>query len=57
MKLVELKHPYNILRIIRAHSDELHFYYRKMYKLFEGCEETELIFSLIYELESDFYLN
>ncbi len=57
MKFIELKHPENIVRIIRAHSVELNFYYREMYKIFDGCKETELIFSLLYELESDFYLN
>ncbi len=57
MKLIEIKNPENIIRVIRAHSLELHCYYRKMDKLFDGCEESELIFSLLFELECDFCLN
>ena len=57
MKIVEIKHPLSPVKVIRAHSIELNFYYKKMYKLFSGCDETEFLFSLLYDLEADISLS
>ena len=57
MKLINIKHTKSVVRVVRAHSIELHIHYRKIYELFNTCNEPSHIFNLLYELEAEFYSN